>query len=108
MHTLPIEYLIVSRKAILESISAPDAKCRYLIRAIVTCNVFFITCVLHARLARIIKMNEVFITVPTAVAPPIPDTKKQVYKLLRMIERLINVVVLAGGEAVVTNKTLVA
>ncbi|KAJ6868604.1 hypothetical protein NC651_033626 [Populus alba x Populus x berolinensis] len=53
-------------------------------------------------------MNEVSITIPTAVAPPILDTKKQEYKLLRMIERLINVVVLAGGEAAVTDKTLVA
>ncbi|KAJ6945284.1 hypothetical protein NC651_000357 [Populus alba x Populus x berolinensis] len=42
--------------------------------------------------------------VPTAVAPPITDTKKQEYKLLRMI----NVVVLAGGEAAVKDKTLVA
>lgn len=108
MITLPIEYLIVSRKAILESRSAPDAKCRYLIRATVTCNVFFITCMLHDMLARITRMKEVSITVPTAVAPPIPDTKKQEYKVLKMIERLIKVVFLAGGEAEVTDKTLVA
>ena len=108
MHTLPIEYLIVSRKAILESISAPDAKCRYFMRPTVTCNVFFITCMLHDMLARITKMKEVSITVPTAVAPPIPDTKKQEYKVLKMIVRLINVVFLEGEEAAVTDNTLVA
>jgi hypothetical protein len=54
-------------------------------------------------------MNKVSVTVPTAVAPPIPDTKKQEYTVPVMIERLsTTVVVLAGGEAAAIDKTLVA
>lgn len=53
-------------------------------------------------------MNKMSKVVPIAVAPPIPETKKEEYTALRMIERVTKIAVLAGGKAAETDKILPA
>lgn len=90
------------------SSSVPHAKFMYLTREIVTCNVYLITCIVQARLKRSTKMKMLSKTVPVAVAPPMPATMKDEYKVQEIIIRTTSMVVLGGGNAVEIDRTLMA
>lgn len=77
MHTLPIKCQSVSRSATCASTSIPHTKYMYFTRVIEAIIVFLITCIVQARLSRIIEMNKTSNLVPKALAPPIPITDKQ-------------------------------